>query len=37
MPIALIVFLLVIGGTALVGIAGYAIDRTTARQEERKQ
>ena len=36
MPLALIVILLVLGGTVVVGIAGYAIDRSTARQE-RKQ
>lgn len=35
MPLALIVILLVLGGTAVVGIAAYAIDRSTARQERK--
>jgi phage shock protein PspC (stress-responsive transcriptional regulator) len=36
MPIALTVVLLVLGVTAVVGIAAYIVDRSTARQE-RKQ
>jgi len=35
MTIALIVFLLVLGVTAVVGIAAYVIDRSTARQERK--
>jgi hypothetical protein len=36
MPIALTVVLAVLGITAVVGIAAYLVDRSTARQE-RKQ
>jgi len=36
MPLALAVVLMVLGVTAVVGIAGYMVDRSTARQE-RKQ
>jgi hypothetical protein len=35
MPLALAVVLLVLGVTALVGIAGYLLDRSTARQERK--
>ena len=35
MPIALIVVLLVLGVTIVVGIAAYAVDRGTARQEHK--
>lgn len=35
MTIALIVFLLVFGVTAVVAIAAYLIDRSTARQERK--
>jgi hypothetical protein len=35
MPLALAVVLLVLGVTALVGIAGYLVDRSTARQERK--
>jgi len=33
MPLALAVVLLVLGATAVVGIAGYVVDRSTARHE----
>jgi len=33
MPLALAVVLIVLGVTALVGIAAYMVDRSTARQE----
>jgi hypothetical protein len=36
MPIALTVFLLVLGVTAVVGIAAYVVDRSTARQERKE-
>ena len=36
MPIALTVFLLVLGVTAVVGITAYLIDRNTARQERKE-
>jgi uncharacterized membrane protein YsdA (DUF1294 family) len=36
MPIALIVVLLVLGVTAVVGIAAYVVDRSTARQERKE-
>ena len=35
MPLALAVVLLVLGVTALVAIAGYLVDRSTARQERK--
>jgi hypothetical protein len=35
MLLALAVVLLVVGVTALVGIAGYLVDRSTARQERK--
>ena len=35
MPIALIVGFLVFSVTAVVGIAAYAVDRSTARQEHK--
>jgi len=35
MTIALIVFLLVLGVTAVVAVAAYVIDRSTARQERK--
>ena len=35
MPLALAVVLLVLGVTALVGIAGYLVDRSTARQQRK--
>ena len=36
MPIAVTVILLVLGVTAVVGIAGYLVDRSTARQERKE-
>ncbi len=36
MPLAVKVVLLVLAVTAIVGIAGYMVDRSTARQEDRK-
>ena len=36
MPIALTVFLLVLGVSAVVGVAGYVVDRSTARQERKE-
>ena len=36
MPIALIVVLLVLGVTAVVGIAAYLVDRSTARLEHKQ-
>jgi phage shock protein PspC (stress-responsive transcriptional regulator) len=36
MPIALTVVLLVLGVTAVVGIAAYIVDRSTARQERKE-
>jgi len=36
MPIALTVVLLVLGVTAVVGIAAYLVDRSTARQERKE-
>jgi uncharacterized membrane protein YsdA (DUF1294 family) len=36
MPIALTVVLLVLGVTAVVGIAAYVVDRSTARQERKE-
>ena len=35
MPLALSVVLLVLGVTVLVGITGYLVDRSTARQERK--
>ena len=35
MPVAVMVVLLVLGVTAVVGIAGYAVDRSTARLERK--
>ena len=35
MPLALAVVLLVLGVTTLVGITGYLVDRSTARQERK--
>ncbi len=35
MPLALTVVLLVLGVTAVVGIAAYLVDRSTARQERK--
>jgi hypothetical protein len=35
MPIAVTVFLLVFGVTAVVAIAAYAVDRGTAREERK--
>jgi hypothetical protein len=37
MPLGLVVLLLVLGVTALVGVAGYAIDKTEARRERMDQ
>ncbi len=36
MPLALTVVLLVLGVTAVVGVAGYVVDRSTARQERKE-
>ncbi len=36
MPLALTVLLLVLGVTAVVGVAGYVVDRSTARQERKE-
>jgi uncharacterized membrane protein YsdA (DUF1294 family) len=36
MPLALAVVLVVSGVTALVGIAAYVVDKSTARQERRE-
>jgi uncharacterized membrane protein YsdA (DUF1294 family) len=36
MPLALTVVLLVLGVTAVVGIAAYIVDRSTARQERKE-
>ena len=36
MPIALTVFLLVLGVTTVVGIVAYVVDRSTARQERKE-
>jgi hypothetical protein len=36
MPLALTVVLLVLGVTAVVGIAAYVVDRSTARQERKE-
>jgi len=36
MPVALTVVLLVLGVTAVVGIAAYVVDRSTARQERKE-
>jgi hypothetical protein len=36
MPLPLAVILSVLGVTALVGIAAYVVDRSTARQERKK-
>ena len=35
MPLALAVVLLVLGVNALVGVAAYLVDRSTARQERK--
>ena len=35
MPLAIAVVLLVLGVTALIGIAGYLVDRSTARLERK--
>ena len=37
MPLALAVVLLVLAVTALVGITGYLVDRSTARQERQEK
>jgi hypothetical protein len=36
MPLPLAVFLSVLGVTAVVGIAAYVVDRSTARQERKE-
>ena len=36
MPLALTVILLVLAVTAVVGIAGYIVDRSTARHERKE-
>jgi hypothetical protein len=36
MPLAVTVVLLVLGVTAVVGIAAYVVDRSTARQERKE-
>ena len=36
MPLALAVVLAVLGVTALVGIAAYVVDKSTARQERKE-
>ena len=36
MPLALTVVLLVLGVTAVVGVAAYLVDRSTARQERKE-
>ena len=36
MPLALTVALAVLGAAALVGIAAYVVDRSTARQERKE-
>jgi uncharacterized membrane protein YsdA (DUF1294 family) len=36
MPLALAVILVVFGVTAVVGIAAYVVDRSTARQERKE-
>ena len=36
MPLALAVILAVLGVTAVVGIAAYVVDRSTARQEHKE-
>jgi hypothetical protein len=36
MPLALTIVLLVLGVTAVVGIAAYVVDRSTARQERKE-
>jgi preprotein translocase subunit SecE len=36
MPLALAVTLMVVGVTAVVGIAAYVVDRSTARQERKE-